>query len=73
MYHCGVYAIFVPEGRSLIGVSPPLSYNLEDLIREYLCGIKQLPSFQNSMGGMEIDPEDLEQLGRLGKWINNNE
>ena len=61
--------ISVPEGRSVTGVPPPLNYNMDDLIQDYLCGVKQLPSFQNSMGGMKINSEDLEQFGRLGKWI----
>ena len=42
-----------------------MNYNMDDLIQDYLCGVKQLPSFQNSMGGMKINSEDLEQFGKL--------
>ena len=54
-----------PESRSLTGVPPPLPYDMEDLIEDYLCGMTQLPSYQQYMGGMKINPEVLEKLGRL--------
>ena len=62
--------VSVPEGRSLTGVAPPVTYDLDDLIQEYLCGMRELPSFEKSIGGTKyFNSDDLQQLGRLGKWI----